>query len=265
MVNMFINTAWPEMRVWWAYMQSSSAVERIMRWRLDPTLESYQNLQPCHQPTTAQLCIVHPSIIDWGFFPSIRDRMIELYSHSPVVDDLMFELLAAYVVESELNNIVSDLGETIPNWGYFGIWDIIQTIDSDVDEDASSASLDCSPTWQHQYPSEMMAAAPSPYQIDEDEEGDLQWAPMALEDIYRSKKAAQKLFKILRMNDRTRIRISPLFATKHPELCNDPNIIASGIDCTNKRRTKVVPGMKPLTRETIMHYKMMLWKTVMME
>jgi Domain of unknown function (DUF3425) len=259
MVNMFVTTAWPDMKVWWAYMQSSSAVEKIIRWRLDPTLESYQSLQPCHRPTTVQLCIVHPLIMDWGFFPSVRDRMIELYSHSSTVDDLMFELLSAYVVETEINHIIDDLGDGLPNTGYFSIWDIIQTIDNDDDLSVSFAG---SSFWQNGNDFEAMNSALSPFQIDEDEEDDkAEWIPMKLQDIYRSKKAAAKLFKVLRMNDRTQIKISPGFAAKHSELCDDPSIIARGVDCTNNGMTKRVPRMKPLTRETVMNYKMMLWKT----
>ena len=233
-----------------------------MHWRLDPGLESYKALPPCHRPTTTQLCTVHPTIIDWGFFPSIRDRMIELYSHSSELDQLMCELLAAYVVETDVSNLLLGLGDSLPKKGYFRIWDLIQTISNEEPDVAATPMSYGTSFWQDgsAAPDVVAPGPPSPFQIDEDDDREV-WTPMMLEDIFRSKKAALKLFKILDMDNRQYVKLDPMFAVKHPELCDDPTILATGLDCTAKGNTVDAPLPKPLKRETILDYKMMLWKT----
>lgn len=269
MVNMFVNTAWPDMRVWWAYMQSSRLVEKLIRWKLDPSLEAYQALSPTHRPTATQLSTLHPAIIDWGFFPSVRDRLIELYAYSPSLDQLMCELLAAYVVEGDLGGLVTDFrdenGSVYPQKGYFRIWDIVQAIEKhDPPEPVVPAAVpDGTSIWQNSNLGDGMGEVnnpPSPFTIDEDGAED-QWSPMPLADIFRSKRAAQTLFKLLHMDERGAVKLDPVFAVNHPELCDDPSILASGIDCTLRDGAVPVPLPRPLTRETIMNYKMMLWKT----
>jgi hypothetical protein len=260
MVNMFINVAWPEMQVWWAYMQSSAAVEKIMRWRLDPCLESFEAMKECHRPTAIQLTVVHPAIIDWLFFPSIRDRVIELYSYSWMLDQLMCEVLAAYVVEADLSRIITDLAVDSPKRGYFRIWDIVQTI---ALEDAEGGSVD-GPNLDMVWRDPPHSMPPSPFQIDDEDEGREveNWRPIPLAEIFRSRTAAIKLFKLLHMDDRQSVKLDPLFAAKYPELCDSPGILARGMDCTLKTNGVPVPLPKSLTRATIMNYKMMLWKTV---
>lgn len=254
---MFINTAWPEMRVWWAYMQSSAAVEKIMRWRLDPSMESYEAMKECHRPTAVQLTVVHPAIIDWLFFPSLRDRVVELYSYSWMLDQLMCEVLAAYVVEADLSNLITDMGDALPKRGYFRIWDLVRTIAQEDADDGTITDLNLDMAWQDL----PLGVPPSLFELDEDEsEGE--WTPMPLAQIFHSRRAAIKLFKLLHMDDRRSVKLDPSFASKYPELCDDPSILAQGMDCTLKTNSGPVPLPKPLTRATIMNYKMMLWKTV---
>jgi Domain of unknown function (DUF3425) len=261
MVNMFVNTAWPDMRVWWAYLQSSSTVEKIMRWRLDPGLESYKALPICHRPTPTQLCTVHPTIIDWGFFPSIRDRMIELYSYSSELDQLMCELLGAYVVEADLSKFIVRLDDGLPQTGYFRIWDLVKTFSKEDPDLATGSTPYGMSFWQDGTVANTMTLEPSsPFQIDE-EEDPFDWTPIPLEEVFHSQKAARKLFRLLHMDDRQHVKLDPIFALNHPELCDDPLILASGLDCTVKGQGIDVPLPRPLTRETILNYKMMLWKT----
>jgi hypothetical protein len=261
MVNMFINLAWPDIRVWWAYIQSSPAVERILRWRLDPTVETLQDLRPWHRPTSAQLCMAHPVIIDWVFFPSVRDRLIEMYSYSPALDQIICDLCSAYVVETDVSQLITGIGDRGPCKGYFHIWDLVQIISkhenyTDSGKNAIPHEISIWQDWNVR--SGTYPGPTSPFHFDEDDEE--QWTPMRLEDIFQSKKAALKLFKILHMDDRQCVKLDPLFAVDHPELCDDPSILASGIDCTIPGVHRSVPLPKQLTRETIMHYKMMLWK-----
>jgi hypothetical protein len=257
MVNMFVNTAWPDMRVWWAYVQAIPSVERILRWRLDPCLESYTALRPCHRPTTAQLCTIHPTIIDWICFPSVRDRIIELYLYSPALDQLICEILCSYVVEADLSNLITGLDSGLPKKGYFRIWDLVQTISNEELDNGGTPMPNEMSFWQDM---SIPDGPPSPFQFDDEDEEEEAWTPMPLEDIFYSKKAALKLFKTLHMDERDYVKLDPMFAMNHPELCDDPSILARGVDCTVKRKSVDVPLPKPLTRETILNYKMMLWK-----
>jgi hypothetical protein len=248
------------MRVWWGYMTCSPAVERIIRWRLEPSLESYQNLFPCHRPTATQLSTPHPSIIDWVWFPSIRDKMIELYSHSWVLDQVICELSAHCVVEADVSRILLGVDDRTPRQGYFRIWDLVQTISRNENQ------LDS--LWHCPDPSvdgflsirDWTLGPDSPYEIEVDDNEET-WTRIYLDDIFRSKKAALRLFKVLRMNDRQRVKLDPAFASKYPELFGDRSVLASGLDCTN-RNSAQIPLPRNLTREVIMDYKMMLWKVV---
>jgi hypothetical protein len=257
---MFVNTAWPEMTVWWAYMGSSASVERIIRWRLDPSLESFQGLFPCHRPTATQLGTLHPSIIDWVFFPNIRDKMIELYAHSWMLDQIVCEQSAACVVEADVSRILLGFPDEMPRQGYFRIWDLVQVISRNETDMDSTLSVANSTRPGFLDIQDWTATPESPYHIDQDEEAE-PWVPMHLDDIFRSRKAALRLFKALRMNDRQKVKLDPAFGIKYPALCEDPRIFATGLDCTDKN-SQQVPAPKALTREVILCYKMMLWKAV---
>ena len=256
-------------------MQSSRLVERLIRWKLDPSLEAYETLSPCHRPTATQLSTPHPAIIDWGFFPSIRDRIIQFYSYSPTLDQLMCELLASYVVEGDVGSLLTTIGDengnrsvntnVYPQKGYFCIWDVVQAITrNDPEPYVPPVHGGTTSIWQDgnnlSEDGGELNARPSPFTTDEDEVEE-EWTPMPLADIFRSHKAAQTLFKLLRMDRRESVKLHPMFAVNHPELCDDPSILASGMDCTLGEGVAPVPLPKPLTRETIMNYKMMLWKT----
>jgi hypothetical protein len=252
---MYVNTAWPDMRIWWAYIQSSKVVEKLMRWKFDPCVETYKALPVSHRPTALQMCTVHPAIIDWVFFPSVRDQLIELYSHSWILDEIICKLVAAYVVETDLSSIVTGMENHPSQKGYFCIWDIVQTIskgDRVLPKDG--------PAWDDTTNNnDLFTDAASPFEIDGDTD-EQPWTRMPLEEIFRSQKAALKLFNLLRMDDRRAVKLDPMFAMAYPELCNDASIVASGIDCTLRNQKVNVPHPKPLTREAIINYKMMVWK-----
>ncbi|OAX82191.1 hypothetical protein ACJ72_03460 [Emergomyces africanus] len=263
MVHAFVNTCWPEMRVWWAFIQSSKVVEKLMRWKLDPCMETYNTLPITHRPTALQLCAAYPGIVDWVFFPSIRDRLIEVYSHSWLLDEISCELVRSYVVEAELTKIVTGMESFPAQKGYFRIWDIVQTI-SLGDLISSSAVDSTTALWEidDENNPELFALPASPFEIEPLTTGDT-WTKIPLEKIFQSRQAALKLFNLLRMDDRRTVKLDPAFAAAHPELSDDPSIIATGLDCTLHSNKIQVPRPKPLSREAIMNYKAMLWKTDM--
>lgn len=252
---MFVNTAWPDMRIWWAYIQSSKVVEKLMRWKLDPSVATYKALPVSHRPTALQMCTAHPVIIDWVFFPSVRDQLIELYSNSWMLDEIICKLVAAYVVEADLSSIVTGMENHPAQKGYFCIWDIVQTISQ-----GGRALPQNSTTWPDAtHTNDLFTEAASPFEIDDDNT-EQPWTRMPLEQIFCSQKAALKLFNLLRMDDRRAVKLDPMFVLAHPELCDDPSIVANGIDCTLRDRKVEVQHPKPLTREAIINYKMMIWK-----
>ena len=234
-----------------AYIRSYAVIEKLIRWSLDSCLENYKALPVTHRPTALQLCTSHPQIIDWAFFPTIRDRLIELYSNSWILDEIVCELVHSYVVEAELTHLVAGLEGVPLQQGYFRVWDIIQAISSDQTSQAISWNDD-----------DLFTDSTSPLALDNFARNDA-WTKMPLEEIYKSREAAWKLFKLLRMEDRRAVKLDPAFAAAHPELCDEPGIIASGIDCTLRSDSSSVPRAKPLTREAIINYKMMLWRTTM--
>ncbi|KAJ9636488.1 hypothetical protein H2204_005321 [Knufia peltigerae] len=252
-------TCWPDMRIWWAYIQSSTVVEKLIRWKLDPCLETYKPLPNTHRPTALQLCTTHPDIIDWVFFPSIRDRMIELYSNSWMLDEVVCELVSAYVVEADLKKLVTGMDNCPPQTGYFSIWDIVQTIS----REGSQLAQHSSDLWGNEVQLDELFGEPtSPFET-EQVTNDGTWTKMPFDQIYQSRDAALKLFKLLRMEDRRTVKVDPVFVAAHPELCDDKSVVANGIDCTLRGNKTPVPRPKPLTRETIVNYKMMLWKANM--
>lgn len=258
MVNMFVTTCWPDMCIWWTYIQSSMVVEKLMRWNLDSCVDTYKSLPVTHRPTALQVCTAHPPIIDWAFFPSVRDRMIELYSNSWLLDELVCELVHAYVVEADLSSLVTGLETLPPQKGYFRMWDIVQTISNDMQRRSPNAQRSASSWINDIGPDDDLFSEPTDLFELGYIDSEIPWTKMPLEKIYQSPRAAWKLFKLLRMEDRRAVKIDPVFAAAHPELCDDSSIVAKGIDCTLRDSSIRVPRPKPLTREAIINYKMII-------
>jgi hypothetical protein len=258
MVNMFVTTCWPDMCIWWTYIQSSTIVEKLLRWNLDSCVDNYKSLPVTHRPTALQVCTVHPPIIDWAFFPSVRDRMIELYSNSWLLDDLVCELTYAYVVEADLSSLITGLEAFPSQKGYFRMWDIVQTISNDMHRRSPNVQNGSS-AWLHELglDDDLLLESTDLFELGSFE-SDTPWTRMPLEKIYQSPQAAWKLFKLLRMEDRRAVKIDPIFAAAHPELCDDSSIVATGIDCTLRANSTRIPRPKPLTREAIINYKMII-------
>lgn len=187
--------------------------------------------------------------------------MIELYSNSWMLDELVCELVHAYVVEADLSSLVTGFENLPPQKGYFRMWDIVQTISKDTQR-RSSRTQQAAMNWADDLGLDA-ALFSGPNDLFELEYTglDIPWTKMPLEKIYQSSKAAWKLFKLLRMEDRRAVRIDPMFAAAHPELCDDSSIVASGLDCTLRDSSTRVPRPKPLTREAIINYKMILGKS----
>lgn len=188
--------------------------------------------------------------------------MIELYSHSWMLDEVVCELVNAYVVEADLTKLVTGMENCPARRGYFSIWDIVQTISRESKE--VQPAQPNSDLWGNElHLDEGLFAGPtSPFEIDQPG-NETTWIKMPFDQIYQSRKAALKLFKLLHMEDRRTVKVDPVFAAAHPELCDDVSIVATGIDCTLRGSNTPVPRPKPLTREAIVNYKMMLWKANM--
>ncbi|EON61493.1 hypothetical protein W97_00708 [Coniosporium apollinis CBS 100218] len=51
-------------------------IVRLMRWRIIPTLEHYENVPECMRPTPVQILVPHPAWIDFLPWPEVRDVFI---------------------------------------------------------------------------------------------------------------------------------------------------------------------------------------------
>jgi hypothetical protein len=178
-----------------------------------------------------------------------------------MLDEIVCELVNAYVVEADLTRLVTGMENLPPQKGYFSIWDIVQTISHEGLQPAQpNPGL-----WGNELlhlDEDLFAEPTSPFEM-EQAGNDVTWTKMPFGQIYQSRQAALKLFKLLRMEDRRPVKVDPVFAAAHPELCDDVSIVATGIDCTLRGNNIPVPRPKPLTREAIINYKMMLWKANM--
>lgn len=262
MVNLWLDSAWPEMCTWWAYIQASAVVARLTRWKIDPNMTTYSALAECHKPTVLQLSVPHPANIDWIWIPSLRDRLIELYASCWILDQITCDITEAYVVETDISRVLSDVGDKhTPVKGYFRIWDLVRAIDREesnhavLPHDGSNWGVEEDEDDDDDPEVGLLEAA-------EDEGQRAQWVPMPLEQIFQSRNTAFQLFKLLQVDKRQNIRLHPSFIAKYPELCTDLDVLASGVDCTLSD-PEPIPGPRPLTKETILKYKLMLSRVVL--
>lgn len=75
-------------------------------WRIRPNVETLARLHPNYQPTMLQLQCRHAAVIDWIPFPIIRDCLIRYHSANPNIDQVIYDIVSSYVVETTLDMIV---------------------------------------------------------------------------------------------------------------------------------------------------------------
>jgi hypothetical protein len=139
-MNLFVQNAWPTTASVWFKSQVPEIIGPILRWRICPSMENYNRLLPQYRPTPLQLSAPHSAVIDWIPYAPLRDRVINFYNNSVVLDRLLCDMVDSYVIE------VDDLSRVLPRApcgrAYFGIWNIFAAIDAATA--AATASLHAS-------------------------------------------------------------------------------------------------------------------------
>lgn len=100
----------------------------IIRWRLNPSTLTHQQLLSDYKPTPLQLSVPHSAIIDWVPYAALRDRVILCYNGTAALDRLMCDMMNSYVIEVSDLSII--LPGALPERAYFGIWNLFSGIDS---------------------------------------------------------------------------------------------------------------------------------------
>ncbi|KAJ5102611.1 hypothetical protein N7532_003140 [Penicillium argentinense] len=121
----------PDVMKWYAKTRFYHIVN-LTAWQINPCTKTYNSIHPQYRPTSFQLQRQYPSVIDWIPFPSIRDRLIQLHSANPQIDQIFCDTVSSYVVETWMSDLIIG-APTIK--AYIRITDIIANFDSKVEED----------------------------------------------------------------------------------------------------------------------------------
>lgn len=217
-----------------------------MAWRLDPTPELYEAIDPAFRPTKLQMAISHPAIIDWIPYGTLRDKLIVYHSANPHLDDVICEMGNSYVMEVDLSRLIAGLR---PTRGYVGVWDLIRSIAPEAATYTTGANL-FGPDLEN-----------SPETIDDFDEEEQNTpartlpAPNAAA-LFESKSLALEAFKLIGMHKGpSNFLLDPLFFERHPEL-HDSNthVIARGVPLRPGDR-KFITTPRPLDLGVLGRYK----------
>lgn len=186
------------MATWWALTRGYQPLIDFLLYRLTNSPQIYERMLPAFRPTSVQLTIPHPSVIDWFPFPLLRDRLIMCYASHPSfnMDQIVLDLSAAYVAEVDLGALVQ--GVARGTQAYLSLWELSQFISS---ERSFSTATNI-----HRLP------APD------------------VQSLF-TKEYAPLVFKALKVtNGMVECKVAPAFFNSNPELCDAaPGIVASGI------------------------------------
>jgi hypothetical protein len=138
MISLIAQYAWPATHPIWFKSQVPDLILPVMLWRIYPNAESQKFLSPTHRPTELQLTVPHSPIIDWVYYPQLRDRMIMCYNGNVALDRLMCEYLNSHVIE--VDDVAQILPYAPPGRGYFGVWNMYRGIYANGSESEECAT-----------------------------------------------------------------------------------------------------------------------------
>ncbi|KAM6509358.1 hypothetical protein FSOLCH5_012359 [Fusarium solani] len=77
-------------------------------WQILPCQFTLSRVHKQYRPTQLQAAFQgqYPCVVDWIPFPLIRDRLIQFHAANPFIDQIFCEAVSAYVVESQLSDLV---------------------------------------------------------------------------------------------------------------------------------------------------------------
>lgn len=82
-------------------------IVNLTAWQRHPNMDTYTNIHLMYRPSALQMRSQYPFVIDWIPFTSIRDRLIQMHSANPEIDQLFCELVSAYAIETDLSVLVA--------------------------------------------------------------------------------------------------------------------------------------------------------------
>ncbi|KAF4337153.1 hypothetical protein FBEOM_9003 [Fusarium beomiforme] len=215
-LSMFNSMTRPDVMAWYAKTRFFHIIE-LTAWQLYPSSATFNKLHPRYRPTKAQLENPHPSIIDWIPFSSIRNRLIELHSANPHIDQIFCDAVTGYVVEALMSDLVLGAPQITV---YVRVTDLINTMSSDSEN--------------------AIAVLPAP----------------DISTLFSSPAYARAAFNKLNMDKGAGYyKIDPAFFEKYPELWDQASdITASGMPLKPKFQ-KILTYPKPLDPSTVETYR----------
>nr|XP_036578572.1 bZIP transcription factor [Colletotrichum truncatum]KAF6785867.1 bZIP transcription factor [Colletotrichum truncatum] len=217
---MFNSMTRPDVMAWYAKTRFYHIIE-LTAWQLYPSTATFDKLHQRYRPTETQMSHPHPRVIDWIPFPSIRDRLIQLHSANPHIDQIFCDAVTGYVVETTMSNLILGAPHITV---YIRVTDLITAMASNVDDN----------------PEEPPATLPVP----------------DITTLFSSPSHARAAFKLLNMDKgASYYKIDPAFYAKYPELFDQSNdLTATGIPLRPKSQ-KVLTYPKPLDASTVETYR----------
>lgn len=217
-LSMFNSMTRPDVMAWYAKTRFYHIIE-LTAWQLYPSTATFNKLHPRYRPTKAQIENVHPGIIDWIPFPSIRDRLIQLHSANPHIDQIFCDAVTGYVVEALMSDLILGAPQITV---YVRVTDLINTMSSSSGDDSTTAIL------------------PAP----------------DISTLFSSPAYARAAFNKMNMDKGAGIyKIDPAFFEKYPELWDQAgDLTASGMPLKPKYQ-KILTYPKPLDPSTVETYR----------
>ncbi|KAJ4252848.1 hypothetical protein NW762_010754 [Fusarium torreyae] len=218
-LSMFNSITRPDVMAWYAKTRFYHIIE-LTAWQLYPSSTTFNKLHPRYRPTKAQLENPHPGIIDWIPFPSIRDRLIQLHSANPHIDQIFCDAVTGYVVETLMSDLILGAPQITV---YVRVTDLINTMSSGTSENESS-----------------IAVLPAP----------------DISSLFSSPAYARAAFNKLNMDKGAGYyKIDPAFFEKYPELWDQASdLTATGMPLKPKYQ-KILTYPKPLDSSTVETYR----------
>ncbi|RFU28417.1 hypothetical protein B7463_g7916, partial [Scytalidium lignicola] len=245
MLSTFICMSWPTMTSWHTYTKAHVPVAKLMRWKVDPTPEAFVGLSRSWQPTSLQLSVPHPAIIDWIPFPTLRDKLIRYHAANPRLDEIICKIGNSYVMETDVSRLVSGIG---PTRGYISVWDLVRAISPEATDNRPEHALtDWNNLFNPEYSLDTETASEPTNAITKQSEDQYNALPVSnVEALFNSKVAALQAFKLLGMDKGASFfQLDRTFFEEHPELYDytAADLIARGIPLRpSKRRSIPIPG-----------------------
>ncbi|KAF4946720.1 hypothetical protein FGADI_10924 [Fusarium gaditjirri] len=218
-LSMFNSMTRPDVMAWYAKTRFYHIIE-LTAWQLYPSSATFNKLHPRYRPTPAQLENPHPGIIDWIPFATIRDRLIQLHSANPHIDQIFCDAVTGYVVEALMSDLVLGAPQITV---YVRVTDLINTMSSATSESENT-----------------IAMLPAP----------------DISTLFSSPAYARAAFNKLNMDKGAGYyKIDPAFFEKYPELWDQASdITATGMPLKPKYQ-KILTYPKPLDSSTVETYR----------